>query len=156
MAEQWTVNSEHSYKSFVVHVKQLFEKKKYLTFSAPRIGPDRSIDQNALFHVWLTEYAAHLLGVDKRNVFPGHVEGIKRTVKGGYYRETHYDWLVHEVRCPKTGRSKIDYTSSAKYGKTNMYYFLCWLQGMAANDGLVLESKGEHAKIHRENYEGAA
>lgn len=154
--EGWTVNSEHTYTAFVATVKKLWLEKKYLTFSPPRIGPDRSIDQNSLFHVWLTEYAAHLLNKDKKQVVPGEVEGMKRFAKEQYYLEYKYPWMVHKVICPKTGRNKTDYTSSKKYGRNDMYYFLCWLQGLAAQDGLVLESKGEHEKIHREHSQSVA
>ena len=154
--EGWTVNSEHTLTAFVANARQMFDKYKYLTWPAPRIGPDRSIDQNSLLHVWLTEYAAHLLDKDKKQVLPGELEGMKRFAKERYYQEYKYPWLVHQVRCPKTGRTKTDYTSSKTYKREEMYYFLCWLQGVAAQDGLVLESRGEHAKIHRQHTESVA
>lgn len=150
MGQFHTVNSEHSLNAFLVNARALFEKHKYVTFPAPRIGPDRSLDQNALMHLWLTEYAAHLAKCDKREVTPGMLEGIKRTMKGGFYSYTNAAYMVHTVKCPKTGREKNDYTSSKSWKKGEMFDFLTWLQLQASYDGCVLESKGEYAKLQRE------
>lgn len=150
MGESFTVNSDEKYTAFCVHVKRLYEEKKYLTFSPPRIGPDRSIDQNSLFHVWLTEYAAHLLRKDKRDVTKGELAGMKRTAKREFYLETRAPHMVHDVVCPKTGERKRDFTSSGDWARRDMFEFLTWMQAMAAHDGFVLESKGEHAKLKRE------
>jgi len=144
------VNSDISKKEFFAHVDKLYNEHKYLTFAAPRIGPDRSLDQNALAHVWLTEYAAHLLNKGKKQVTAGELEGMKRTAKKEFYRETRHPWMVYDVVSPKTAECKKDFTSSAGWKRGEMYEFLCWLQAMAAHDGLVLESKGEFAKLQRE------
>lgn len=145
--ESWTVNSEHSYQAFIAHVRKLFDVHKYVTYGKPRIGADRSLDQNSLFHLWLTEYAAHLLDKDKKLVIEGELEGMKRTVKGTYYRTYGHAFMVHEIVCPKTKRSKKDYTSSASWKQGEMFAVLNYMQMMAAQDGLILESKGEHARL---------
>lgn len=150
MGESWTVNSEHSLAAFVRYVKQSYDQHKHITFKSPKIGPDRSLDQNALLHVWCTEYVAHLLRKDKREVTPGELAGMKRHAKGCFYRELHYPWMVHIVKNPVTGEEKRDYTSSKQWAKGQMYEFLTWLQMVAASDGLILESKGEYAKAQRE------
>jgi hypothetical protein len=150
MPESWTINSETTLKAFFSDVEKKFREHKYLTYLAPRIGPDRSIDQNSLFHVWLTEFAAHLANCNKKDVTDGMVEGIKKTVKGLFYRDTGYEWMIHKVWCPLSKREKIDYTSSKKWKQGEMFLVLNWVQMFAAQKGLVLESKGEHAKLTRD------
>jgi hypothetical protein len=39
--------------------------------------------------------------------------------------------------------------SSKNYKRGEMFLFLTWLQMTAANDGLVLESLGEYARLQR-------
>ena len=151
MAETFTVNSDNTYTAYCVQVKQWFDDKKYLTFAPPRIGPDRSINQNSLFHVWLTELAAHLVKCHKSEVTKGMLAGMKFTAKELYYRHSGYPWMIHKVACPLTGRSKNDYTSSGSWHRGEMFEVLNWLQMFAAEKGLVLESRGEHAKLKRES-----
>lgn len=150
MGESFTVNSPSTLKSFHDHVDKLFGQHKYLTFTAPRIGADRSIDQNSLLHVWLTELAAYLANCHRKEVTEGMIEGLKRSVKGMFYRETGYAWMVHKVICPLTKREKTDYSSSKSWKQGEMFIFLNWLQVFGAKQGCILESKGEHAKLTRE------
>lgn len=153
MPEYFTVNSDNSYREFCKWVRDKYQQHKYITFSEPRIGPERSIDQNSLLHVWLTQYAAYLLKKHKRDVTNGELEGMKRTAKKEFYLETRNTWMIHEVSSPKTGEKKKDYTSSKSWKRMEMFEFLTWIQAMAAHDGLVLESKGEFNKINRESNE---
>jgi|GEM_PF-1208971 len=148
--EAWTVNSEHTKRAFFAHIDQQFEEHKYLTFPKARIGADRSLNQNALFHVWLTEYAAHLTKTHIKMVPKTVVEGMKKVVKRDFYAETAHKFMVHEIVNPWTGGKKVDYTSSADWKRGEIYMVLEWLQMKAANDGLVLESKGEYAKLKRQ------
>lgn len=143
------VNSERSKEEFKSYVDRMFAEHKWLTFSEPRIGEDRSILQNSLLHVWLTELAAHFAKCDKKEVTAGMVEGTKRTVKGCYYREFNEPWMVHQIVCPISGRTRMDYTSSASWKQGEMFHFLTWLQAFAAQHGCILESKGEYAKLQR-------
>lgn len=145
-----TVNSEHKWTCFITDARALYDEFKYVTWPKPRIGPDRSIDQNALFYVWLTEYAAHLLKKTTEQVTAGEVEGMKRCIKGHFYQEFSYPWMVHKVLNPETGQTKKDYTSSAKWKRGEIYLVLDYMQMKAAGDRLVLESKGQYAKLKRE------
>lgn len=149
MSEHWIVNSDITKRAFFAHVDKLYDEFKYLTF-AWRIGPDRSLDQNALFHVWLTEYIAFKLGIDKKQVTKAEVAGIKRTLKKLFYIETSYSWMIHTITDYSTGRTKKDFTSSADWGRGEMFEFLAWMQMLAANDGCVLEAKGQFKKLQAE------
>lgn len=150
--ETFTVNSATSAMAFYRHVQDMFAQHKYLTFTW-RIGEKRSLDQNALLHVWLTEYAAHLLDKDKKLVTRGELEGMKRHAKRMYYAEHGEQcavWMIHEVVNPANPEQhKRDFTSSTTWKRGEMYLFLTWLQMKAAMDGLVLESKGEYAELQR-------
>lgn len=150
MPEHWTVNSEQTKAAFKAQIDRWWDEHKYLTFDAPRIGPDRSIPQNSLIHVFLTEFAAFLTPCHKKEVTAGMLEGIKRSMKGMFYRETGASWAVHKVKCPLTGREKTDYTSSSSWKRSEAFEFLTWLQSFAAEKGCVLESKGEFRKLQSE------
>lgn len=149
MGEAWTVNDDRKLTAYVEHVRKMYCDHKYLTFPAPRIGADRSLDQNALLHVWATEFCCHLARCHKDQVTKGMLEGAKRTLKGLFYKTYAYAWMLHEVRCVITGQTKIDYTSSSDWKTGEMYAFLDWFQNFAATKRCVLESKGEFAKLKR-------
>ena len=151
MGESWTVNSEQTKNAYKAQVDRDFEEHKYLTYVPPRRGIDRSIDQNGLFHVWLTEWVAVLLNKHPKSVEENEVEGIKRTIKKLYLISNHgsRSWMVHEIEDYSTGKKKLDYTSSASWKTGEMYQVLTWMQLEGANQGIILESKGEFAKNQR-------
>lgn len=150
MSEAFTINSDITFAGFIRKVRAEYEEHRYLTYSAPRIGPDRSLDQNALLHVWLTEFAAELAKCHKSEVTEGMLEGIKRSMKEAFYREAGEPWMIHTVKCPLTGREKKDWSSSKSWKRGEMFMFLSWLQMFAANHGCILESKGQFNKLQRE------
>ena len=141
--------------AYVKKVEVMYAEHKYLTFDEPRIGADRSIPQNGLLHVWLAEYAAFILKIDKRDVYEGILEGMKLDAKKRFLLDNpdSSSWMVHEVKGPLSGRIKKAYTSSASWGRGEAYVFLTWLQMLAANDGLILESRGQFAKLQRKEDE---
>jgi hypothetical protein len=145
----WIVNSAMDLIAFPAHIIELFKVNKYITFTW-RFGPDRSLDSNALLHVWLTEYAAHLLNKSKKQVTEAEIEGIKKIAKRKYYSETGAEWMVVKPVDPWTGEEGTPVLRSSKnYKRGEMFLFLTWLQMTAANDGLVLESLGEYARLQR-------
>ncbi len=146
----YVTNSKTTLEFFLKFAREQFDEHKFLTWQW-RIGKDRSIDQNSLFHLWATEYAAHLLNKAVKSITEGEKEGMKRHLKREFHKETKYPWMICDVINPATGESKKDYRSSKKYRVTEMFEFMCWIQAMAANDGLVLESRGEFAKREQEN-----
>ena len=153
MAESFTINSLTSRAAFNNYVDGLFKKHGYITFGAPRIGADRSISQNSLFHVWATEYAAYILRKDKREVLPGELDGMKRTIKQRFTL-TYPDcknWTTYEIINPFTNERKRDYTSSKTWRTGEMFMVLTFVQMTAAQDGLILESKGQFAKNQRKS-----
>jgi hypothetical protein len=148
--DTFVVNSAMSFKAFCAWVWTKFLEHKFLTFEF-RIGPDRSLDQNALLHVWLTLYAAHLAGIARKAVTKGMVEFLKRRAKKEFYAETRFVWMLDKLVNPESGEEGTEYfRSSADYKRGEMFLFLTWLQSVAAHDGLVLESKGEYAKLQRQ------
>jgi len=147
----FVVNSGPAQIAFSALVGQLFNEHKHVTFTW-RIGADRSLDQNALFYVWLTEYAAHLAGIHRKAVTAGMVEYLKRKVKKKYYGLTGFPWMLSTLQDPQTGEDHGSiYASSKDYKVGEMFLFLTWLQNHAAEDGCILESTGQYAKLQRES-----
>jgi len=151
MGEAFTVNSLQSKAAYHAYVDRRWEEDKWLTFDPPRVGEDRSISQNSLYHVWLTEFAAFLTPCHTKEVTPGMLDGIKRSTKGMFYRECGHEWMIHKVICPLTKREKPDYTSSASWLHGEMFLVLTWLQNFAGSQGCILESKGQFKKLQREH-----
>lgn len=143
------VNSEKSRDEFIDQVYRDFKEHKYTTYEW-KIGADKSLPQNALLHVWLTEYAAHLLKTPKKSVTEEMLDGMKKQAKQMFYQETAESFMVHQVIDPwHPDRVKKAYRSSASWSMGEMYIFLNWLQIKAGQDDLVLESKGQYAKNKR-------
>ena len=149
MSEAWLVNSDTSEIAFFAHVRALRAEHGYLTFPAARIGKDSSLDQNALFHVWCTEYAAHLLNKTKKDITKGELNGMKRVVKVKFNADVPNNFMIGEITDPFTGNTRRDYTSSADWKKGEAFMVMEWLQLHAANDGLILESLGQYDKLKR-------
>lgn len=149
MKDSLLINSDASWRVTIDTLMSLYEKHKYVTIDY-RLGEDRSLDQNALLHVWLTEYSAHLLEIDKRKVTKAQLASIKRKVKKCFYLEYGFSWMAHRLVDPfGEDKSKLDFTSSKDWKVPEMYMFLTWLQLFAANSGLILESKGQFHKLQQ-------
>lgn len=147
----WIVNSMADLIAFPKLIESLFEEHKFLTFTW-RIGQDRSLDQNSLLHVWLTDYAANLAGIHKKAVTPGMVEFLKRKCKKAYYKHAGQPWMLTTLVNPVTGQEfETIFASSKDYKRGEMFLFLTWLQNHAAEDGCILESLGEYAKLQRKS-----
>ena len=148
--KRFVVNSPGSLVLFGIFAKRLFLERKYITFTW-RIGEDRSLDQNALFHVWCTEWAAFLLSKHKKTVTREELAGMKKIVKREFYLERGYSWLVMRPVNPRTQeQGQAEYSSSADWKLGEMFEVLTWVQLRAAHDGLILESKGQFNKLQRE------
>lgn len=145
--QHWVVNSEHSKTAFIAQVDKWFAEHKHLTFPAPRIGKDRSLPQNALFHVFCTEWVAYKLNKPTNLVAKAELEGMKRTTKKLAYIHLRQDFLIHTITDYDTGATKKEYTSSKGWKRGEMFMVLELMQNLAAEDGLILESKGEFKKL---------
>ena len=146
----FVVNSLLSLAACTQWITRMFAEHKYITLVL-RIGADRSLDQNALLHCWLTEYAAHLLNKSKKSVTEAELEGIKKIAKRKYYAHSGAHWMLVSPVNPWTGAEEKQVLRSSKnYTRGEMFLFLTWLQNTAATDGLVLESRGQYAKLQRE------
>jgi hypothetical protein len=55
----WVINSESALQSLVGDMRELFGKHKYLKVSA-KTGKARSLDQNAISHVWYEQVAREI------------------------------------------------------------------------------------------------
>lgn len=147
--ETTVICSEPSFIAAVASLRALYDEHRYITIPKPRIGRDRSLDQNSLFHKWLRDFAAHVFEIPKKQVSEGDLSGTKRAIKAAFYNETHEPWMIHKMRNPLTGEERIDYTSSASLKTGELHMLLNWFQLMAAERGLVLEALGQFERLQR-------
>lgn len=117
-----------------------------VVFSNPK---KRSLDQNALFHVWCWEYGVHITNA-------GHLTGkakdklidcTKKSIKAKAYNEFGWEFLLTRIKNIFTGEITTEYRSTAEYESGQMYQFMEYVQNIAAQDGLILESKGQFKEL---------
>ena len=104
----------------------------------------RGLPQNALMHTWLREAAEYAF---KKECSDTELESMKRFTKMRCYSDTKQPFLVQTLINPETKASKIDVTSSTKWTKGEMSYYLDWMQDFFINQGLMLEAKGEYLEL---------
>jgi hypothetical protein len=142
------INSKDSLSDFIKEAFDLWLEHKYFKIKVSCLGGSRSLPQNALCHVWLTEYCAHKQQIDKKAVSSSMLASFKRAAKLKCYLETSQKFLVHKTPIFFDGQKhRIDCTSSSDWDRGEMFFFLEWLQSDAAKSGLILESKGEFEQL---------
>ena len=102
----------------------------------------RSMDQNALYWVWVTEYACHLL--NKTKITEEEKQAMSYTLKRHCYKETNWPFLLVDRADLFTNEKKPQAASTSDFSKHQMFDFMCWVQARAADDGLILESQGDY------------
>lgn len=153
MGQEFRCGSEETKENFRRCVDELFKKHKVLTFEW-RVGGDGTLKQNALINIWVRIYAAHLLKVPEKMVTKEQLVGMKRTLKKWCYGTQGHSFLAFRITEMFTGDTKLEYRSSSDYLQGERFIFLEWIQMYAAdNHGLILEAKGEYAKLKREQNE---
>ena len=140
--EGFIVNSQQSLSFAVKWLTDNFDNQKYSTYNV-RHGEKRSLDQNALFHVWCTEYAAFALNKHTKAVTEGEREGTKRYFKKQAYSENAWPFLIIELVNIETGEKKRDFRSSGSYKHPEMFQFLTWMQAYCIDRGCLLDSRGK-------------
>jgi hypothetical protein len=128
---------------FRIHLEERNEWP--ICWQAKRYTDPRTMDQNALLHVWCGEFAKHVL--DKGKVSEAEKEGMRITLQRHCYADTHWDWLIEEVPDLFTGETRTQRRSTTRFDKGEMTAFLDWIQRAAADRGLILESMGEYREL---------
>lgn len=105
----------------------------------------RSLSQNALFHVWITEACKYHYTTAKPE--KADIEGMKRWMKLGCYTDTKQRWLLTFARNPENDEVKVDYVSSGKWNVGQAHHVMEWMLQFWAEKGLVLEVKGQFQEL---------
>tara|TARA_R100000808_G_scaffold24974_1_gene60053 strand:- start:1071 stop:1541 length:471 start_codon:yes stop_codon:yes gene_type:complete len=104
----------------------------------------RGLPQNALFHIWIRDAAKAAFEQEPTEV---ELEGMKRYVKQKCYTQTKQNFLVQSLANPKTKETRLDLTSSSKWLKGEMTFVLDWMQAFFAEQGVILEARGEYVEL---------
>ncbi len=141
---QAVVNSDASLERFLAQARSAYEQGRYIIFTWKQ-GKDASMPQKALLHIWLDDYACHLLRKRRRELSKADRAAMKRSAKVRYYNDCHQDWIIEEIADPfSPDKKRWEPTSIADWSQAQCTEFMSWLQALAANDGLILESKGKY------------
>ncbi len=141
---QYIVNSAASLDRFIDRAREVYGDGGYIVFEWKK-GSDASMPQKALLHIWLDNYACHLLNKTRRQLTHWDRVAMKRSAKIKYYNETHQGWIIETISdpfCPD--RKRKEPVSISEWTQQQCTEFMSWLQATAAGDGLMLESKGKY------------
>lgn len=151
--ESWTINSDHTEAAFIRHVKTLREQHKYITFSAPRIGADRSLSVNALSHAWFA-FCDKMLGEPEgtaRNMCKLHF-GVPIMREADEQFRAAYDQVIKPLEYSDKLAIMAYWPVTSIMSREQMTRFLDAVQmHYAESHGLVLESRGEYAALKRKS-----
>lgn len=145
MPQYWQVSNQEQLTNLIEFQTQALLAGKHLTYKIGKPESARSQSQNALFQVWAREYACHLLNQHK--VTEEQQEDMKYTLQRHCYAEMGWDYLISRNADLFTGEEKPARAPTKRFGVGEMHQFLNWVQMKAANDGLILESKGEYKEL---------
>lgn len=142
------INSQQSFDRAVGDLYAMYDEHKFLSVEITP-GSERTSKQSqkALAHIWFREYAAYLLKAPAKTLDKEIVEAFKEKAKKCFYADTGEKWIVVEV--PDLwgpNEAKLVAKSMSEWSPGEAFQFLSWLQAKAADDGLILESKGEYAQ----------
>lgn len=116
-------------------------------FEVKLVKKRRSLSANALFQVWTRQVGEFVF---KREITEVEHDAIKIDLQRRCYQDTAWPFLVRTLPAPITGRAKIERTPTSSMGKWDMHEFMNWIQRFAAEQGLLLESQGEHSEMKQE------
>lgn len=107
----------------------------------------KSVEQLGLVHVWFRVYASEAWGVSMSSLSEDEQRRIKTSFKRQCYAQTHYDFILQPTTDVLTGEKGRELRSIESYDMGELYLFMDWMQMYAANNGVTLEARGEHARL---------
>lgn len=148
MGNGCTVDSDSSEENAIKWIKEL--RKKYgrvkIDFTT---GKSNSWDQKALFHVWLREYYRQKYNknpsTDEEKKFKWEVKIYAYTQGLHFMSESSYSSFLNK-EMPRL-------VSVAKLSTGEMYQLMNFTQMIAAQEGIILEAKGEYKKLKESQHE---
>lgn len=117
----------------------------------------RSLDQNALFHVWCRDVAAYFYNIPAKKVDGDiELEAIKISLKRQCYNETGWSFILVTKVDALTGEEAEVLQTTRKYGKGEMFDFMNWVQVYVSNEprfgNMILKSTGEYQMLTDSQY----
>jgi len=150
--KQFIANSLQTLENAIRDIRAQYGDGAYLIIDCKE-GKQATMPQKALLHIWLRTYAAHLLRKPERDVSKIDMLAMKRSAKTKFYNQTHETFMVEEITDPfHPDKQRKELTSIADWSQADCYMFMTWLQTLAMDDGLILESTGEHQRLAQESY----
>lgn len=144
----WVINSPERLRYFMEAIPKQWDEAKYLKVTV-REGKARTLDQNSLFHVWSRQYCAFVLQKHEKLISDAEHEAMKLTLKRHFYAAERNPWMLCTVTDYFTKETKRDYVSTTRLERGEMFMFMEWIQNKAAEQGLLLEAKGEFAELSK-------
>lgn len=153
---KWLINptEQQTITDFIAFFRDTIAKKKHFQVTVKEFNK-RSLDQNALFHVWVGQYFEFITNVKLSDLNTKQkskaIVSTKRGLKRACYADTHWKFLLTKLKDPFTGKEDIEAESTTNYDVGEMYQFMEWVQNKAAQDGLILEALGQFKELKKES-----
>lgn len=146
----FTVMSVRSCVQMQEIVEREFDKGKYVVFSW-KSGNTSSMGQKALIHIWFRQWMAVIGKKKEKDVGEEEIEAIKRKIKALYYHATAAEFMIVRLRDPMhPDKEVIEYSSIGKWTPGECFSVMEWMQLKAAEQNIILESKGEFQNNKRQ------
>ncbi len=148
MSTHWVITNLNQFKEFHKFLKEEYKNGKYIYVSY-KTAKQRSLSQNALFHVWCREFSAHHSRCKLSEVTQPMFDSTKFTFKKLFYQHTGNPELIKKNVDIFTGEEKSLPESTEKYSVGTMYDFMEFVQNLASTKNLMLESKGQYLELKK-------
>ena len=148
MSRHWIITNLNQFIEFHRFLKAEYRNGKYIYVSY-KTAKQRSLDQNALFHVWCREFSAHHASCKLRDVTEDMMTDTKYTFKKLYYQHTGNPELIKKNEDIFTGEKKSVPQSTKIYSVGTMFDFMEFVQNLASTKDLMLESSGQYLELKK-------
>jgi len=144
-----TVHDRESVSRLAQSLNKILEKCPFVEVAYSSTGMKvedlnlSSLPQKALKAIWIRELCASVFKKKPSEISEAEYEGMNRYLKLKCSAATNQSYLLREIVNPGNGESKKEVTSAAKWSTGEMTFFLEWVQQYAAEQGIILEAKGE-------------
>lgn len=153
MPSEMIVNSEEALEGAIDLLRELFRRHRYFSFT-PKFGRGRSLDQNAISHVWYEQVAATVGDDDARGVkrfcklhFGVPILRAEDTVFREAYDSALLRWLTYEQKLVAMDILPVTSTMTTR----QLSKYMEDVQAHYAQQGIVLVFPEKSEKRGRRN-----
>lgn len=133
----WRCKNISQVKDFCRYIESEWDFSKPLRIDWKEYKPERSLDQNALFHVWCRQMAKFFTDNSEHD-YPE--EWVKTRMKRKF-------GIIDSLPDPQSGELIPSLRSTKGYTQGEMFHFMQAIDAYAAEMGIILTVQGEYEEL---------